>query len=121
MLKPNTSKNFSYNAYMHLGNYDRPSTLSTSSFPGTETTTAKRREELVAAVVKFRLHVHHSVELQSFSTLASCQECHLGLCTCSCHKGNQNVGQHQNDNVSNYDYTDVLSETSIISGICHMR
>ena len=92
-------KNFSYTAYMHLGSYEKhhPNVNNVlQTFEDIRKNVSDktdiehfrtRHAELVAAVVMFRLHVHYSVQLKSFSTPMKCTSCQVGLCKCACHDG----------------------------------
>ena len=96
------AKNFSYTAYMHLGNYEKQrsrinnlsQTCDEKRDRVSENVKVKKRDAaLVAAVVVFRLHVHYSVRLKSFSTPMKSTSCRVGLCNCPCHEADQNDSQ----------------------------
>ena len=80
-------KNFSYNAYMHLGNIPSSNTNS-ENLSMSEEADRIRTEELVDAIAMFRLHVYYPVRLKSFSKVARCDICQRDFSSCSCHPRN---------------------------------
>ena len=99
-------KNFSYTAFMHLGSYEKhwsdvDNVLRTfedkrdilRANNDTAEAIRKSNADLVAAVVMFRLHVHYSVQLKSFSTPMKCRSCQAGLCKCSCHNEDTDINK----------------------------
>ena len=83
-----TPKNFSYNAYMHLGSIPSSNANSeTLQLSMNEEKDKIRREEL-DAIAMFRLHVYYPVRLKSFSKKGKCNLCQRDVSICSCHLGN---------------------------------
>lgn len=85
-----TTKNFSYSAFMHLGRFERHRSHIETSFQMndnevSDTDEGDKDAELVAAIVMFRLNVCYPVRLKSFSPFCNCATCRMASCECVCH------------------------------------
>lgn len=99
-MSSKAAKNFSYIAYMHLGNHESKMSclerlLQLEVSKNNETSETRRHAKFrrkdvksVAEIVVFRLHVRYSVRLKSFTTPMKCSSCRVGFGGCPCHTEN---------------------------------
>ena len=112
MMNPfQTTKNFSYSAFMHLGRFERHRSYIESLLQNCEKEVGDNDDfnkdaEFVAAIVMFRLNVCYPVRLKSYSILCTCETCHMGFCECCCHGDKAGVDYEDEDEDDRDDGTD---------------